>query len=85
MVAPLIITTVRFVIFMFRMAVRLAVTVWNLIVSFVMKNWRYVKAAYNWVVDKVIALLIFIYNFLEPYIQYALYIATPLLLIFLII
>ena len=85
MVAPLIIRVVRFVIFMYRMAVRLALTVWNIIVSFVMKNWRYVKAAYNWVVDKVWQLLVFIYNFLEPYIQYTLYIATPIFLIFVII
>ena len=85
MVAPHIITVARFLIFVFRMAVRLAVTVWNLIVSFVMKNWRYVMSVYNWVVDKVWSLLVFLYNFLEPYIQYILYVATPIFLIFIII
>lgn len=83
--APLIITVVRFFIFMFRMAVRLSITVYNIIVGLIRKNWRYVTFMYNWVVSKAMDLLRFVYNFLEPYVKYATYIAIPIFLIFIMI
>lgn len=84
-VAPLIINAVRFLVFMFRMAVRLSLTVYNMIVSLVKKNWRYIIFMYNWVVNKAQQLLIFVYNYLEPYVAYIGYIITPILLIFILV
>lgn len=80
-VMPLVITAVRFVIFLARMATRLAITVWNLIVGFVKRNWSYVMKIVQWTITNVEWLLKYIYDFIQPYIAYALYIITPIALI----
>jgi hypothetical protein len=78
---PLIVYAARFVIFVARMATRLAKTVWSLIVGYIMRNWSYIVMMTNWVYTNVVRILMTIYRFIEPYIAYAMYILTPVMLV----
>lgn len=78
---PLVVYAARFVIFVARMATRLVKTVWSLIVGFVMRNWSYITFMAKWAYTHVVRILMIIYRFVEPYIAYAMYIATPILLV----
>lgn len=80
-VMPLLIKVVRFYIFMVRMIVRSAKTVWDMIVAFIKTNWSKIVWVFNYVVHKVTSILEYIYDFIEPYIAYAMYIITPIAVI----
>lgn len=77
----MIVVAVRFFIFLFRMAVRLAVTVWNMIVGFVKRNWSYVVSLAEEAYVYMKEMGDYVYKLSEPYITYAMYIATPIVLI----
>lgn len=68
----------RFFVFLFRMAAKMAFTVYNFIKAAITKNWGYVVYIYEWALSSIKSILMMIYNFIEPYVSYLMYIIIPI-------
>ena len=68
----------RFFVFLFRMAAKMSFTVYNFIKAAITKNWGYVVYIYEWALSSIKGILMMIYNFIEPYVSYLMYIIIPI-------
>ena len=77
-VVPMAMKVARFFVFLFRMAAKMAFTVYNFIKAAITKNWGYVVYIYEWALSSIKSILMMIYNFIEPYVSYLMYIIIPI-------